>query len=466
MAPEQTLLQFTAVRDDPCLRFGEATVTLQLGDKRPTFLSTKGEQTRPFKVAVSQSHEMDPGGQQRLQPLQQFGRQVDLRLVRDVLLAGVGPRVPTLARQRQADAAGQDQQPEQERVRLGARPASLVLFLLLVAAHVLNLGQAATLGVSAVKDHHPIPCGIHTRCHLQHLPEAMFVPLIHREPHPRQPATNRAGANPVDQRRLTQRLQRPPLDCQEQTVQQNRQHDAGPNANAIRSRQEPARKPLDGWSNRSDNHGAPAWAREIHFVVQDSLCTSGAFYFGTRKSAMVLDASQSAASPLVARKRRNTLLVLLGLALILVSVAVIAVTWWRRALAPVRSDQWLPALASPYRNVLPEVKYVGDDACAECHQSHAESYRRHPMGRSLAPVSQSIPLERFDQAAHNPFEALGFQFLAERRPGEMVHKGIRRVLEGRAVSEVDAEIQFVLGSGTRGRSYLFNRGGYLFQSPA
>src|SRR5713101_1028332 len=259
MAPEQTLLQFTAVRDDPCLRFGEATVTLQLGDKRPTFLSTQGEQTRPFKVAVSQSHEMDPGGQQRLQPLQQFGRQVDLRLVRDVLLAGVGPRVPTLARQRQADAAGQDQQPEQERVRLGARPTSLALFLLLVAAHVLNLGQAATLGVSAVKDHHPIPCGIHTRYHLQHLPEAMFVPLIHREPHPRKPATNRAGAN----------------------------------ANAIRSRQEPARKPLDGWSNRSDNHGAPAWAMEIHFVVQDSLCTSGAFYFGTRKSAMVLLASNT-----------------------------------------------------------------------------------------------------------------------------------------------------------------------------
>src|SRR5262245_6637717 len=36
-----------------------------------------------------------------------------------------------------------------------------------------------------------------------------------------------------------------------------------------------------------------------------------------------------------------------------------------------------------YQNTRPEVKYVGDATCAECHPKEAESYRRHPMGRSL-----------------------------------------------------------------------------------
>ena len=47
----------------------------------------------------------------------------------------------------------------------------------------------------------------------------------------------------------------------------------------------------------------------------------------------------------------------------------------------------------------------------------------------------------------------------------MLHKARRRDLSGRVVVEIDADIAFVLGSGTRGRSYLLNRDGYLFQSP-
>src|SRR5947209_4248935 len=39
--------------------------------------------------------------------------------------------------------------------------------------------------------------------------------------------------------------------------------------------------------------------------------------------------------------------------------------------------------AGPYRNIDPDVRYVGDAACAGCHKDIAESYARHPMGRSL-----------------------------------------------------------------------------------
>src|SRR5207244_12019903 len=109
-------------------------------------------------------------------------------------------------------------------------------------------------------------------------------------------------------------------------------------------------------------------------------------------------------------------------------------TSWRPSRSRDRSVLLAPVFVSPYRNTAPGIKYVGDTACATCHKSLAESYRRHPMGRSLAPVSQSTPLERFDQTAHNPFESLGFQFLVERLPGGMTHKAIRRDAQGRAVT--------------------------------
>src|SRR5271168_4018381 len=46
------------------------------------------------------------------------------------------------------------------------------------------------------------------------------------------------------------------------------------------------------------------------------------------------------------------------------------------------------AYAGPFLNVRPEVGYVGDDRCAECHREIAESFRRHPMARSLSPIAR------------------------------------------------------------------------------
>ena len=43
--------------------------------------------------------------------------------------------------------------------------------------------------------------------------------------------------------------------------------------------------------------------------------------------------------------------------------------------------------SSPWKNARPGVKYVGDAACAACHEEIAETFRHHPMGRSLAPIA-------------------------------------------------------------------------------
>src|SRR5438067_1374410 len=59
--------------------------------------------------------------------------------------------------------------------------------------------------------------------------------------------------------------------------------------------------------------------------------------------------------------------------------------------------------ATPFRNVKPNVQYVGDSACATCHQEIDKNYHAHPMGRSAEFTAKASPIERYDAAAHNPF---------------------------------------------------------------
>jgi hypothetical protein len=120
---------------------------------------------------------------------------------------------------------------------------------------------------------------------------------------------------------------------------------------------------------------------------------------------------------------------------------------------------------TPYGNVRPEVQYVGAEACVHCHPRQAQTYREHPMGRSLAPIQSAVPVERYDETARNPFDALGFRYQIERRDNQVVHHEAVLDAQGHVVTAMEAEVQYAVGSNRRGRSYLINRDGRLFESP-
>ncbi len=147
--------------------------------------------------------------------------------------------------------------------------------------------------------------------------------------------------------------------------------------------------------------------------------------------------------------------------------AAAAIVSWRIApSSPPGREVHSLEISSPYANSRPGVRYVGDASCARCHAEIAGTYGRHPMGRSLAPVTAAA-IPGLDEAAEGRplFEADGLEYSIERRDGRVFHRESRRDSSGEVVARNEAEVRYVLGSGNQGASFLVDRDGFLFQSP-
>ncbi len=121
--------------------------------------------------------------------------------------------------------------------------------------------------------------------------------------------------------------------------------------------------------------------------------------------------------------------------------------------------------SSPFQNARPGVRYVGAAACVQCHREISEAYRAHPMGRSMVPVAGIKDGSPTSAASGLPVEANGVRYTVEQRNGRVFHKATRRDAGGTLLAEIEGEVRFALGSGTRGITYLIDRDGFLFQSP-
>ena len=176
------------------------------------------------------------------------------------------------------------------------------------------------------------------------------------------------------------------------------------------------------------------------------------------------DAGRSDPGKLTGRRRGRSILLAI---LCTLGLSAVCLSWrssWLHSLIDRSRSPAQRSLASnsPYRNIRPGVRYVGDATCVRCHAEIARSYRRHPMGRSLdGAVLASIP-----DTPSPSFEAQGLEYVVERRGDRVFHKEITRDASGRVVSQVEAEARYVIGSGEQAMAFLIERGeGYLFESP-
>jgi hypothetical protein len=164
-------------------------------------------------------------------------------------------------------------------------------------------------------------------------------------------------------------------------------------------------------------------------------------------------------------RRRRKYLLTAGLALVLGGLALGAWLLWRGGPAPAALPDPRLTYLSPYRNVRPEVAYVAEERCAECHADIAAKYRMHPMGRSLGTVADVSELEDYSAAMQPTFTAAGFEYRVTKRQGVVMHEEVKRGPDGQTVYALSRQIHYAVGSGAQGRSYLLERDGYLFVSP-
>jgi hypothetical protein len=93
--------------------------------------------------------------------------------------------------------------------------------------------------------------------------------------------------------------------------------------------------------------------------------------------------------------------------------------------------------------------FVGNQACAACHGDIAAKYRQTPMAHSSGRVNEVAP----GGFLHAPS---GTQY-------QVASSGAVRL--SRAASAGERLLDYFIGSGTEGRSYLWRQDGFLFEAP-
>jgi predicted CXXCH cytochrome family protein len=115
--------------------------------------------------------------------------------------------------------------------------------------------------------------------------------------------------------------------------------------------------------------------------------------------------------------------------------------------------------------------YVGNEACARCHAAIYESYQRtamaHASGRAIDGLTPAEFTHKESGVHYRIYSEAGRAWLSFDRPGLDRPNLDRPSLDvsGNLGLESKRELLYFIGSGRRGKTYLFETDGFLFESP-
>lgn len=116
------------------------------------------------------------------------------------------------------------------------------------------------------------------------------------------------------------------------------------------------------------------------------------------------------------------------------------------------------AQSSAARNASSESsgEYAGDQACAHCHREIYAKYRATAMAQASGPIAGNVIAGEFTHAASR------VHYKIEEQDGRVWLR-----LDRGAPEEMHAarELLYFIGSGHRGRTYVFEQDGFYFESP-
>lgn len=108
--------------------------------------------------------------------------------------------------------------------------------------------------------------------------------------------------------------------------------------------------------------------------------------------------------------------------------------------------------------------YVADRICADCHKGYYDSFRHVGMAQSFKKPKNARPIERFGDAFFH--EASQRYYEINELDTGLIFRRYQRDENGEVVNDLELPVDWVLGSGNRARSYLYqNDHGELFQLP-
>ncbi len=151
--------------------------------------------------------------------------------------------------------------------------------------------------------------------------------------------------------------------------------------------------------------------------------------------------------------RRGSLVVVVVVGIVLVTL----LNW------PLAERELLP----PAPAAMPvTARFVGSEACRVCHEKISRRYAAHPMARALRKI-EAADVPEFSGSGTTRFSAAGRTYRVEQQGprGPMVHVEAMVDSEGKPLYEQVEPIDYVIGAGVKGRSFLLKRGGLFFQSP-
>ena len=123
----------------------------------------------------------------------------------------------------------------------------------------------------------------------------------------------------------------------------------------------------------------------------------------------------------------------------------------------------------PERPARPPEDFIGSEACQECHAGVCEEFTSHPMSHSMVRTGED-PIEDYGPDTEfktnpPPRSRNEMSYYATAEDGAVQHHEVLRNPDGEVVYDHAVPVDYSVGSGRRGRSYLFEKDGTIMMSP-
>src|SRR5215831_334776 len=118
-----------------------------------------------------------------------------------------------------------------------------------------------------------------------------------------------------------------------------------------------------------------------------------------------------------------------------------------------------------YRNTEPGVQYIGSRTCGGCHLKIYQGYIRTAMGRSITLAADPDRLDNVPRAASIFSEKLKRHFEVSRRDTAVYQSEYELDGSGHEIFRTTYRLEYAIGSGVNGYTYIVRRGNHLFQAP-